>query len=159
MLLDVTGAFLYGAVKRDVAVCLPAEMGQRRAVVGVLNKSLYGLRDAPQIWSEHLGNTLRNLNFEESPTVPGVFRHKEKRMILAAHVDDVICSGSAADLEWLTVGMQREYAVKTVILGPGHQSEGQFLKRTIKWTARGLEWSADSNHQVSLTADLEHCEW
>ena len=47
MLMDVTGAFLYGSVDRDVAIRLPAEAGAGPGVVGVLTKSLYGLRDAP----------------------------------------------------------------------------------------------------------------
>ena len=49
MLLDITGAFLYGSMRRNVAIRLPSEAGCGPGVVGVLRKSLYGLRDAPQI--------------------------------------------------------------------------------------------------------------
>ena len=45
--LDVTGAFLYGLMQREVAVRLPAEYGMGKQYVGLLRKSLYGLRDAP----------------------------------------------------------------------------------------------------------------
>ena len=49
MVCDITGAFLYGKARRSVAVRLPPEMGLDASKLGLLNKSLYGLRDAPQI--------------------------------------------------------------------------------------------------------------
>ena len=59
MLLDVTGAFLYGNAKRNVAVRLPKEVGAGPDEVGLLRRSLYGLRDAPQIWQQCVTTTQR----------------------------------------------------------------------------------------------------
>ena len=70
MVLDVTGAFLYGSVTRPVYVKLPKEAGAGDKV-GRLVKSLYGLRDAPQIWKRHVVRTLVTMGFEECVTVPG----------------------------------------------------------------------------------------
>ena len=72
--MDVAGAFLYGEMSREIAVRLPPEMGQGREKVGLLRKSLYGLRDAPQIWNKHISTTLLNLGFTECPTIPGIFK-------------------------------------------------------------------------------------
>ena len=47
-IVDVKGAFLYGKARRNVVVRLP----DGRLVQ--LDRSLYGTRDAPQIWAEHL---------------------------------------------------------------------------------------------------------
>ena len=49
LLLDVTGAFLYGHMRRNVAIKIPFELGASPTCVGLLLNSLYGLRDAPQI--------------------------------------------------------------------------------------------------------------
>ena len=54
MILDVTGAFLYGYMRRKVYIELPAEETDGEDVVGELIKALYGLRDAPLIWKAHL---------------------------------------------------------------------------------------------------------
>ena len=58
MLLDITGAFLYGDMRREVAITLPSELGAQSQEVGLLKRSLYGLRDAPQIWQQHIGGSL-----------------------------------------------------------------------------------------------------
>ena len=52
MLLDVKKAFLYGEIKRRVYIELPEEDVHREGgkYVGKLNKAMYGLRDAPQVW-------------------------------------------------------------------------------------------------------------
>ena len=73
LLLDVTGAFLYGGMQREVAIRLPFELGEPSSSVGLLRKSLYGLRDAPQIWQRHMSSTLEAFGFEHCPTVVGVF--------------------------------------------------------------------------------------
>ena len=70
LLLDVTGAFLYGDMRRKVGIRLPAEAGASRDSIGILKRSLYGLRDAPQIWNEHIGSTLISLGFASCPTSP-----------------------------------------------------------------------------------------
>ena len=51
---DVKGAFLYGRLERNVFIKLPREMTGGRPLLGKLNKSLYGLRDAPKIWRQTL---------------------------------------------------------------------------------------------------------
>ena len=138
MLLDITGAFLYGEMRRLVAVRLPSEAGVGAQVVAVLNKSLYGLRDAPKIWQQHIAAVLKEAGFAESPTTVGAFRHKERCLILVAHVDDVMATGSLEDLMWLKATLEAEYDLKSSILSPAHEQTGTFLQRTIKWTKEGL---------------------
>ena len=75
MLMDVTGAFLYGFMRRRVYVELPPEETKGRNVFGRLVKALYGLRDAPLIWKAHLTSSLKEVGFEECPVMPGLFRH------------------------------------------------------------------------------------
>ena len=53
MVLDVKRAFLYGKARRDIYLKLPREDPMSGGkVLGKLERSLYGTRDAPQIWQE-----------------------------------------------------------------------------------------------------------
>ena len=56
MLLDVKKAFLYGQLKRRVYIELPPEDEKREGgqMMGMLNKAMYGLRDAPQVWQQEV---------------------------------------------------------------------------------------------------------
>ena len=66
MTIDFSKAFLYGNTKREVYIELPDEDGRKSSgdVVGRLNKSMYGLRDAPQIWQEVVRQMLLDRNFK-----------------------------------------------------------------------------------------------
>ena len=59
MVMDVKCAFLYGDMRRSVYIELPHTdpMYGDKNMVGKLKKSMYGTRDAPQIWAEHVRNT------------------------------------------------------------------------------------------------------
>ena len=54
MALDFSKAFLYGLMKREVYIELPDEDSRKfhGYQVGILHKSMYGLRDAPRIWQD-----------------------------------------------------------------------------------------------------------
>ena len=65
MTLDFSKAFLYGDMQRTVYIELPAEDGRKNqgANVGLLRKSMYGLRDAPQIWQQVVQDMLKARGF------------------------------------------------------------------------------------------------
>ena len=159
MIADVTGAFLYGKVTRRVYVTLPPEAGAEEGQVGLLERSLYGLRDAPQIWKRHLVATLTTMGFSESRTMPGVLRHETRQIWLVVHVDDLLCSGYEQDLQWLRDEMKRHYVLKTQMIGWNHESEGRYLKRTIRWDKKGITWSPNTNHVEMLKAEfgMDNC--
>ena len=125
LLLDITGAFLYGRMRREVAIRLPRECNAPLNHVGLLNKSLYGLRDAPQIWQEHFSNALVQLGFEVAPTTVGLMRHTEKGIVLACHVDDVIAAGCLGSLEWLSRELKKIFELKCELLGESHGKTGK----------------------------------
>ena len=148
--LDITGAFLYGEMVRDVAVKLPAEWNAGPTEVGRLIKSLYGLRDAPSIWADHMRRTLVSLGFLHSPTVPGIFSHPQRQMKLACHVDDVLATGWPKDLTWLQESLQKVYKLKYDLMGTNYSKEAYFLKRKIEWTPNGIIWTSASTHAELL---------
>ena len=96
---------------------------------------------------------LRGADFEECPTIVGVFRHRSRDLKLAVHVDDILSTGCPSDLQWLQTVLSAKYDVKSQIIGSGFGTEGTFLKRSLRWTARGLEWMADLKHEKTLIAE------
>ena len=60
MALDVKRAFLHAPMQREVYIELPQEarMPGEGDVVGLLQKAMYGTRDAPLSWQKHLDDHL-----------------------------------------------------------------------------------------------------
>ena len=61
--------------------------------MGLLNKAMYGLRDAPQVWQEEVRHILGGMGFTESVISPCVFVNRRAKIRLVAHVDDFLCTG------------------------------------------------------------------
>lgn len=100
---DVKAAFVQGSVAgRTIGVEPVPELSQAMGLapneVCKLNKSAYGLIDAPYLWYQALTKELRVLGFEQSPFDPCVFTLrkpgcKQLSGILGIHVDDGLCGG------------------------------------------------------------------
>ena len=95
MLADVKTAFLYGDARMSLYVELPPEdpLATSGRHVRKLERAMYGTRDAPMIWQDHLRKTLLDMKFKESVTHPGVFQHETRDILLCVHVDDLLCTG------------------------------------------------------------------
>ena len=115
-----------------------------------MQKSLDGLRDAPAIWAAHLRATLVNAGFLHSPTVPGIFVHPQRRLQVAAHVDDVLAVGWPDDLDWMRCVLEKVYALKHDMIGPGRSKTGIFLKRKLEWRHDGIYWMPNTVHADAL---------
>lgn len=63
-----------------------------------LNKALYGLKQASRQWQLFLTKILESLGFTSLKIDNSVFVHKEKPIILATHVDDILVFAQNIDL-------------------------------------------------------------
>jgi hypothetical protein len=74
MLLDVKCAFLHGKTKRTVYIELPPEDPNYRCgqYYGLLEKAMYGARDAPQIWQEVVAEVMMRLGFKANLYSPSI---------------------------------------------------------------------------------------
>ena len=59
---------------------------------------------------------------------------------MGVHVDDVISTGTAENLEWLQEQLKKQYELKTQMIGEWHDHSGVYLGREIRWTSEGFEW-------------------
>ena len=158
MLADVKTAFLYGNARRSLYVELPPEdpLAASGRYVGKLERAMYGTRDAPMIWQDHLRKTLIGNKFKEFVTHPGVFQHETRDLFICVHVDDLLCTGARDDLMWLKFQLSKEYELETKMMGDDEDmvKTAVYLGRTLEWREDGLGVRPDRRHVRSLLREL-----
>ena len=143
MLADVKTAFLYGDARRSLYVELPPEdpLAASGQYVGKPERAMYGTRDAPMIWQDHLRKTLTDMKFKESVIHPGVFQHETRDIFLCVYVDDLLCKGIREDLIWLKKQLLKEYELETKLMGEDDDDDMEkkaiYLGRTLEWNENG----------------------
>jgi len=87
---DVETAFLHGEMDAEVYVrqMTGFEVPGKEHWVWKLNKSLYGMRQAPRMWKQHLTKTLRNLGLVPSIMDDALFFNSDRTLFLHIYVDD-----------------------------------------------------------------------
>lgn len=109
IIMDVKCAFLYGAAKRRIYIALleqdPKHAGGRH--LGLLKRSMYGTRDAPQVWQEEVERHMRQVGFCSSRLHPAAFWYTSHGLYVIARVDDVICTGPEASSEWFRTELRK----------------------------------------------------
>ena len=171
MTLDFSKAFLYGDMMREVFIELPDEDPRKHSYdcVGKLIKSMYGLRDAPQIWQKVVRSMLEARGFTALVGTQCTYVNKELNILVVAHVDDFLVLGTESQLNYFLQDLQSEYECSGQVLGYGEKCVQvlKFLGRTITLTADGIEWEGDRRHVGSFMEKLseefgpadKECEW
>ena len=113
-------ALLYGDCERPLFMELSQEdpRSLNPNLVARLVKSLYGTRDAPQLWARHVGKSLRGLGVAETKGAPGVYYHNEKDVEITLHVDDFLVVGEEEHLLELKMALEKVHKLKEKVLGP-----------------------------------------
>jgi transposase InsO family protein len=119
--MDVSTAFLVPELQEEIYLRLP-EQGLVDSVLpdfgtgGVktvrLHKSLYGLKQSPRLWYQHLGATLGSLGFVQSSCDPCLWvKVVDGKLvaILAVFVDDVAIAAKASDVRPIKQALRRQY--------------------------------------------------
>lgn len=88
---DIRTAFLYGNIDEEIFVGQPTGQEDGTARVYQLNKALYALEQAPQIWFLTLAILLKELGF--SPSSAGFAVFSRENNFIAVYVDDVLIVG------------------------------------------------------------------
>lgn len=100
---DVKSAYLYGVLNDEVYMELPdgIDFGfNARNTVIKLKKALYGLRQAPKVWNEHLHLFLSELNFQRCLGDPClyIYVYDDEVIYLLIFVDDFVIVGNDKSL-------------------------------------------------------------
>jgi hypothetical protein len=97
--LDVKCAFLNGYIEEEIYMRLPDGFNPSNDKVCKLNKSIYGLRQAPRAWHERLSDDLSKLGHVIFQHAESVFWRQcgESKVFLLIYVDDILILASAVD--------------------------------------------------------------
>ena len=92
--IDVSRAF-HAKAQKPVLKRLPVEdrMGTDAGKVGLMNKSMYGTRDAASKWGRDWQEHVRNWCFQLGLSSKNLFHHKENRVSGLTHGDDFVFTG------------------------------------------------------------------
>ena len=116
---DVSTAFLYGKTQREVYIELPAEDRRRDGGknVAMIVRSVYGGRDAHQVWQRTKTSAIESCGLKGSPHQPGVYGAGGLHVV--AHVDDILATGARAKVVGCVSVLQQTFTMKYTVLGRG----------------------------------------
>ncbi|CAI7766289.1 unnamed protein product [Closterium sp. NIES-54] len=123
--IDVANAFLYAPIDAEIFVELPHESNADPNQVCQFEKSLYGIKQAPRLWQQHLHARLIRIGFLQLPHDQGMYRLTKGTdyILLIVYVDDLLYIGSTdaittwfeGELQWdltLTVATTTKSSVR-----------------------------------------------
>ena len=160
LIADVSRAFFEADAKRLVCVELPeedlTEKDKKEGNVGLLNKSMYGTRDAATNWQEEVAREMKKIGFRRGRYNPCVYWHLEKRIKAIVHGDDFVGVGRPADVEWMNDKLKERFQITSMRIGGGANEarEGRILNRIIRRTEAGWEYEADQRHRDLIVEAL-----
>ena len=164
MINDVARAFFEAPVRRTVCVELPTEAkGQYEGeedVVGLLQMSLYGTRDAAANFQEEVKKTMTKLGFVQSRYSPSVYWHQGRGLLTLVHGDDFITTGDREHARWFKEALEKRFEIKTKVVGMGHKEarEERVLNRVLRVTEEGWEYEADQRHAELIVEGMNLSE-
>ena len=156
---DISRAYFYAPCKRAIFIKIPMEDWEPgdEDMVGRLNLSLYGTRDAAQNWAAAYSEYLEKNGFKKGKGSLCNFYHQARDISLTVHGDDFLVVADMEQLKWLEGRLQDQYEIKSTIIGPegGLPKQANILNRIIRWTTSGIEYEADPKHANII---MEECE-
>ena len=162
MINDVARAFFEAETKRQVCVEIPeedkTEMDKKRDMVGLLQMSLYGTRDAARNWQEEVARMMRSWGFRQGVYNPCLYFHRVWRITTLVHGDDFVSTGEEESVRKFRGVLEERFKIKTQIVGHGGgedvQSEARVLNRIVRATDDGWEYEPDQRHIELLIEGL-----
>lgn len=97
MTFDVKTAFLHGKLKEDIFMYQPEGFNDGTGRVCKLNKSIYGLKQAPKIWNKEFSKFLKSLGLDNTDDDPCIYYDKDRSVILSLFVDNGLVAGTNED--------------------------------------------------------------
>jgi hypothetical protein len=109
--VDVVAAFLNTDLKEAIQIELPEIVrDQHPGQVGLLMRSLYGLRQAPLEWYNTLRDALTSLGFTRTESDHSVFTHHARKIHVLVHVDDMLLLCPVlATIKWLKAELSKSF--------------------------------------------------
>jgi hypothetical protein len=98
--VDFSSAFINAKLEKPVYIRYPRGMSKKDRIMRVW-RCIYGLVESARRWNQLLVETLTEFGFVQSKAFTSVFYHKERKMYVSVHVDDLFIVGTQKDREEL----------------------------------------------------------
>lgn len=109
---DVKTAFLHGELDRPIYMEQPSGCKKEGDSVCLLNKAIYGLKQASMCWNKKIVKFLTDWNFIQSKADRCVFMEIDKKLYLALYMDDgLLCSENIHGMNALLSDLNREFTI------------------------------------------------
>ncbi|KAL3846133.1 hypothetical protein ACJIZ3_003536 [Penstemon smallii] len=131
--LNVKTAFLHGDLEEEIYMLQPEgfEEKEKENLVWRLNKSLYGLKEAPRCWYKRFDSFIMSLRYNRLSSDPCAYYKRfgiGNFIILLLYVDDMLVAGPNKDrIKELKAQLAREFEMKD--LGPANKILGMQIYR------------------------------
>ena len=114
--MDVSGAFLHSLLDSEIYMT-PPEGFYPSGSVCKIQKSIYGLKQAPYLWFESLCKVLADLGFHSLHSDQCCFINAAQDVIVMVFVDDIQVTGpNAKGIEDLQSGLRAQFKMKDLKL-------------------------------------------
>ncbi|MBW0522697.1 hypothetical protein O181_062412 [Austropuccinia psidii MF-1] len=110
--MDIKTAFLYGSPEEDVFMKYPDGYPHERqeGTCLKLERSLYGLKQSPRCWYQHLTSVFKNLEFYPSLAYLCLFLQGTSVVCMVyVHVDDIIIGGMLEEVSNFKIKIQEYF--------------------------------------------------
>ena len=162
MINDIARAFFEAAAKRQVCIELPDEdktaSDKGKDLVGLLQMSLYGTRDAAKNWQDEVTRMMKRWGFTQGRYNPCLFYHAEWDVKTLVHGDDFVSSGAREAMNKFRAVLEARFKVKSQVIGTKSQEEekleARVLNRVLRVTPQGWEYEPDQRHIDMLIEGL-----
>jgi hypothetical protein len=112
--MDVTGAFLHSLIDSEIYM-EPPEGFYQKGLICKMEKSIYGLKQAPYLWFESLSKVLTDLGYHSLQSDRCCFTNDAKDVIILVFVDDIQVTGpNTKAIEDLQTGLKAYFKIKDI---------------------------------------------
>ena len=147
--MDVNNAFLHGELNEEVYMKAPEGLSNTSKKVCLLQKSLYGLKQASRQWFAKLTTALQSQGFSQSKNDYSLFlkNHLHSFTAVAVYVDDILITGNDQSvISHLKLHLHQMFSIKD--LGKLHY----FLGIEVGYLTNGIALT-----QQKFTKELLQC--
>jgi hypothetical protein len=114
--IDVANAYLNGVIDAQIYMRQPTGFEDKcyPNLVWELLKSLYGLKQAGNIWNAAIHSYILEIGFTRTSTDLCIYTItflRRDHMIIAIHVDDFLITSNKEHFQWLVKTMKQQYKI------------------------------------------------
>ena len=107
-------------------------------LVGHLQMSLHGTRDAAMNWQEEIAVTMIRDGFKRGRYYPCLYYHPRRRVKALVHGDDFVSVGTRTAVQSFNAVLKKRFEIKSSIIGSrrdlGEVQEAKVLNRVVRLT-------------------------